>query len=301
MRYAITGAAGHISKPLVQILLAGGHDVTAIGRSKEHLEELVKSGAHPAIGDVENLEFVKKAFAGVDAVYTMCPPPDPATRDMAGYSERIGKNYRESIISNNIQFVVNLSSVGAHLEKGAGHISGMNRVEQILNGLSGVNIKHLRPVFFYTNLFAQFELIKNVGAMGGNFSLEKFAMVDPADVAAVAAKHLHELDFSGHSVCYIASEEISTDEIATVIGDAIGRPGMRWIKFTDEQALEGFIQAGFPKETASQFVQGFKAMHEGKIFEDYWKHPPQLQKTKLKDFAKVFAAVWHEHSPSLIS
>jgi uncharacterized protein YbjT (DUF2867 family) len=298
MRYAITGAGGNISKVLVQKLLDFGHEVIVIGRSKEHLEELVKSGADPAIGTIEDVEFVRKAFEGADAVYTMCPPVIDTT-DMAGYSERIGKNYKESIELNNIQYVVNLSSVGAHLERGAGHITGMNRMEQVLNGSTGVNIKHLRPVFFYTNLFAQLGLIRNIGVMGANFTLEKFAMVDPADVAVVAAEHLNELNFTGHSFRYIAGEEISTDEIAAVIGDAIGKPGLKWAKFTDEQAFEGFVHGGFPKETAIEFVQGFKAMHEGKIFEDYWKHSRQLEKTKLKDFAKTFAAIWHEHSLSL--
>jgi len=300
MRYVITGAGGHISRPLVQILLGRGHDVTVIGRSRKHLEELIKSGAHPEIGSVEDGEFIKKAFEGADAVYTMCPP-NINTTDMAEYCERIASNYKESIGLNNVPYVVNLSSVGAHLERGAGHITGMNRVEQVLNSLTSVNIKHLRPVFFYTNLFAQLGLIRNIGVMGANFSLEKFAMVDPTDIAAVAAQHLNELDFTGHSVRYIAGEEIRTDEIAAVIGDAIERPGLKWVKFTDEQALEGFIQGGFPKETANEFVQGFKAMHEGTIFEDYWKHPPQLEKTKLKDFAKTFAAAWHEHSLSLTS
>ena len=300
MRYVITGAGGHISRPLVQIILGRGHDVTVIGRSRKHLEELIKSGAHPAIGSVEDGEFIKKAFEGADAVYTMYPP-NMNTTDLAGYCERIASNYKASIELNNIPYVVNLSSVGAHLERGAGHITGMNRVEQVLNGLTSVNIKHLRPVFFYTNLFAQLGLIRNIGVMGGNFTPEKFAMVDPTDVAAVAAEHLSELDFTGHSVRYIAGEEISTDEIAAVIGEAIGKPGLKWTKFTDEQALEGFIQAGFPKETAIEFVQGFKAMHDGKIFEDYWKHPPQLETTKLNDFAKTFAAAWHEPSLSLTS
>jgi uncharacterized protein YbjT (DUF2867 family) len=300
MRYAITGAAGNISKVLVQKLLDYGHDVTVIGRSREHLEELVKCGAHSAIGSVEDVEFVKKAFEGADAVFTMCPP-NISTTDMAGYSESIGKNYKESIELNRIPHVVNLSSVGAHLERGAGHITGMNRIEQVLNGLTVVNIKHLRPAFFYTNLFAQFGLIRNIGMMGANFSLKRFAIVDPSDVASVAAQHLHQLDFSGHSIRYIASDEASTDEIAAVIGDAIGKPGLRWAKFTDDQALEGFIRGGFPKETANEFVKGFKAMHEGKILEDYWEHPPELEKTKLRDFAKTFAAVWNEYSLSLVS
>jgi uncharacterized protein YbjT (DUF2867 family) len=300
MKYAITGAAGHISKPLVQELLDHGHEVTVVGRNKKHLEELVRSGAHLAIGSVEDVEFVKKSFMGVDAVYTMCPP-NINTNDLAGYCKMIGKNYKESIEINNIRYVVNLSSVGAHLEKGAGHIAGMNRVEQVLNDLSDVNIIHLRPVFFYTNLFAQLGLIKNMGTMGGNFSLKKFALVDPTEVAAIAAQHLQKLDFSGHSIQYVVSDETSTDRIATILGDAIGKPGLKWAKFTDEQTFEGFIHAGIPKETANEFVQGFRAMHEGKIFEDYWKHPHQMQKTKLRDFAKTFAAVWQEHTQSLVS
>jgi uncharacterized protein YbjT (DUF2867 family) len=300
MKYAITGAAGHISKPLVQKLLDHGHEVTVIGRTKENMEDLVRSGARPAIGSLEDVDFVKKAFMGADAVYTMCPP-NVHTTDLAGYCESIGKNFKESIEINNIPYVVNLSSVGAHLENGAGHITGLNRVEQLLNDLSRINILHLRPVFFYTNLFAQLGLIKDIGIMGGNFSLKKFALVDPAEVAAIAARHLQALDFSGHSVQYIASDEISTDKIAEVLGGAIGKPGLKWAKFTDDQTFEGFTRAGFPKETANEFVQGFRAMHEGKIFEDYWKHPPQLEKTKLKDFAKTFAAVWHEQSRSLVS
>jgi uncharacterized protein YbjT (DUF2867 family) len=299
MRYAITGAAGHISKPMVQILLDQGHEVIVIGRNQEHLEELVKSGARSAIGSVEDIDFVKKAFARVDAVYTMCPP-NMNTSDLAGYCERIGKNYKESIQFNNIHYVVNLSSVGAHLEE-AGHITGTNRVEQVLNDLPNVNIKHLRPVFFYTNLFAQIELIRNMGVMGANFSLEKFPVVDPGDVAVTAANYLAELDFSGHSVRYIAGDETSTDNIAAMLGDAIGIPGLKWAKFTDEQAFEGFLRGGFPKEAANEFVKGFRAMHEGRIFEDYWKHAPQLEKTKLTDFAKTFAAVWHQHALSPIS
>jgi putative NADH-flavin reductase len=45
MKYAITVAAGHISKPLTEQLLKAGHQVTTIGRNEEHLKELVKADA----------------------------------------------------------------------------------------------------------------------------------------------------------------------------------------------------------------------------------------------------------------
>ena len=58
MKYVITGAAGHISKPLVEKLLKAGHDVTVIGRNAENLRSLTDMGAKSAIGSVEDVEFL---------------------------------------------------------------------------------------------------------------------------------------------------------------------------------------------------------------------------------------------------
>src|SRR6266496_5354784 len=119
MKYAITGAAGHISEPLVLQLLANGHQVRSIGRNEKHLEELSASGAETAIGSLEDAGFLKKAFAGADAVYTMCPTEIIAIK-LKDFYEQLGKNYAEAIAVNNIKHVVNLSSIGAHLSEGTG-------------------------------------------------------------------------------------------------------------------------------------------------------------------------------------
>jgi uncharacterized protein YbjT (DUF2867 family) len=52
MKFVVTGAAGHVSKPLTELLLKKGHDVTVVGRSPKNLEGLVKLGAKTAIGDI---------------------------------------------------------------------------------------------------------------------------------------------------------------------------------------------------------------------------------------------------------
>ena len=62
MKYVITGAAGNISKPLVEKLLKAGHAVTVIGRNAEKLKSLTDQGANPAIGSVEDVEFLKSCF-----------------------------------------------------------------------------------------------------------------------------------------------------------------------------------------------------------------------------------------------
>ena len=66
MNYVVTGAAGHVSKPLTELLLEQGHDVTVIGRNPRNLEGLVELGARTAIGDMADVPFLTKSFRGAD-------------------------------------------------------------------------------------------------------------------------------------------------------------------------------------------------------------------------------------------
>ena len=295
MKYVITGAAGNISKPLAEKLLKAGHDVTVISRSEENIKSLTDQGAKPAIGSVQDVEFLKKAFSGADAVYTMVPPRYDAP-DMKAHIASVGKNYADALKAANVKYVVNLSSVGAHLADGVGPVSGLYKVEQALNELTNTNIKHLRPVWFYTNLFANIEMIRHMNILGGNFGGDNFKMlmVFPNDVAEIAFEELSNLNFTGHSVRYIGSDERSTSDIAKIIGTSIGKPELPWVVFSDEQSYQGMMQAGLPENVAKNYTEMGHAMHDGSMFEDYWKHHPEkLGKTKLEDFAKTFAAIYN--------
>jgi len=295
MKYIITGGAGHIAKPLTFQLLAAGHDVTVIGRSLANLAAVVEAGAEAAIGSVEDVDFLTKTFTGADAVYTMVPPNFGAT-DWKGYIEQIGKNYAAAIKTAGVKYVVNLSSIGAHLYDGVGPVSGLHRAELALNTLTDVHIKHLRPAYFYENLFANIGLIKQAGIIGGNYSTPPngFVIVEPADIADVAAEELLGLGFVGHTVRYIASDEVTAEAIAKALGEAIGKPGLPWVEFTDEQSLQGMLGAGLPNEIATNYVEMGAALRTGIMTEDYWKHhPTTLGKVKLADFAKVFAAAFN--------
>jgi uncharacterized protein YbjT (DUF2867 family) len=164
-----------------------------------------------------------------------------------------------------------------------------------LNKLEGVNILHLRPSYFYHNLLSNVGLVKQAGIMGGNFAIDnnKFPIVDPQDISAAAFEELTSLKFTGHSVRYVVSDEVSTDAIAKAIGSAIGKPDLAWVKFPDDQALQGMLQAGLSKEVAENYVEMGVALHSGKMAEDYWKNRTgKLGKVKLNDFAKVFAAIY---------
>ena len=295
MKYIIGGSLGHISKPLSLALINAGHDVTIITSKKENAEAIETLGAKAAVGSVEDVDFLTKTFTGADAVYTMVPPNMSPT-DWKPWISGIGKNYAEAIKNAGVKYVVNLSSIGAHLPDGVGPVSGLHRVEEALNAIPGVNVKHLRPAYFYTNLFSNLDLIKNAGIMGSNFAIkdDRFPIADPADIASVAAEELLHLDFKGRSVRYIASDEVSTDKIASEIGKTIGKPDLQWVAFTNEQAHNGMRQAGLAEEVAKNYVEMGDSINSQVMSEDYWKnHPQTLGKTKLPDFAKVFAGAYN--------
>lgn len=296
MKYVITGGAGHISKPLAEKLLKAGHEVTIVGRNAANLKPITDLGAKAAIGSVEDVAFLTTAFAGADAVYTMVPPNMGAS-NWKQYIGQIGKNYTEAIKANKIKYVVNLSSIGAHLPDGVGPVSGLYLVEQSLNTLTDVNIKHLRPSYFFANLLANTGMVKHMNIIGNNFGGENFKMilVHTNDIADVAAEELLDLNFTNHSIRYIASDEVSTDKIAKVLGEAIGKPELPWVVFTNEQSLGGMIQAGLPEEIAKNYTEMGNALQTGIMSEDYWKNKPVLGKVKLEDFAKEFAAVYNSN------
>jgi uncharacterized protein YbjT (DUF2867 family) len=294
MKYVITGGAGNISAPVVGKLLEAGHEVTVIGRHPENLKGLVAKGARPAIGLVEDVDFLKSVFAGADAAYTMIPPKF----DVSDWKESIasvGRNYAEALRGSGIRHVVNLSSIGAHTPDGCGPVSGLYRAEQALNGLTDINILHLRPCYFYYNLLAALPLVKHMNIIGNNFGGpgKKLAMSNPADIAEVVAAELLAHAFTGHSALYTASDERTTDEIAQVLGKAVGKPGLPWVVFSDEQALSGMLQAGLPEEISRNYTEMGHALQTGHMTEDFFQHrPAEFGKTKLEDFAKLFAEAY---------
>ncbi|HRX12292.1 MAG TPA: NAD(P)H-binding protein, partial [Draconibacterium sp.] len=168
MKYVLTGSLGNISKPVAEKLVSAGHKVTVISRDEDKIAQIEAIGATAAIGSVEDEEFLTRTFTGSDAVYTMVPPHFGAT-NWKEYIAGIGENYATAIKNSGVKNVVNLSSIGAHMPEGCGPVSGLYFVEKALNGLDGVNVRHLRPGFFYPNFMNQIGMIKNMGIAGGNY------------------------------------------------------------------------------------------------------------------------------------
>ncbi|QMU29538.1 NmrA family NAD(P)-binding protein [Adhaeribacter radiodurans] len=295
MKYVVTGSLGHISKPLAEKLIQAGHQVTIISSSADRAAEIEKLGATAAIGSIEDTAFLKQTFTGADAVYTMIPPTITAP-DWKQYIANVGKIYAEAIQASGVKHVVNLSSIGAHMSEGCGPVSGLHFAEQALNNLQNVNVLHLRPGYFYYNFLANAGMVKHMGIIGGNYGPNtKMVLADTNDIAEVAAEALLNLNFAGKNIRYIVSDERTTKEIAAVFGEAIGKPDLQWIDFSDQDTLGAMVQNGLPEEIAKNYTEMGVALRNGEMAADYYQQKPvPLSKTKLEDFAPTFAQAYEQ-------
>lgn len=290
-KYVITGSIGHISRPVVEGLVKAGKSVDVITSSNERVKEIEKLGAKAKVGSVQDASFIRNAFKNADVVYTMIPPIWQ-TSNLRASQDEISRNYANAIREHEIKYVVNLSSVGAHAGNGVGPVDGLAFLEGLLNDIPGLNVRHLRPSFFYYNFMSQIGLIKNAGIMGGNYATgEKLFLVHPDDIAKAALEELLNLNFKGTSVRYIIGDQRSGNEIASALGKAIGKD-LKWVEFTDEQQKQGMLQAGMPETHAESYTIMGKALREGLMQGDAAKNKPAFAAIKLEDFAKEFAAAY---------
>ena len=122
----------------------------------------------------------------------------------------------------------------------------------------------------------------------------KFPMVAPADIAEVIAEEIQNLS-SENKVRYVSSDERNGNEIATILGTAIGKPDLKWIVISNEEVQKNMENFGVPSQLAKGFVDMFDSMYKGELAKDFYLHQPTiLGKTKLEDFAKDFAIAYNQ-------
>ncbi len=296
MKIIVTGSLGNISLPLSKELIQKGHNVTLVSSKPEKQKEIEALGATPAIGTIEDVDFLANTFTGADAVYTMIPPPSHLGADSDPVADwlKIANNYAQAIQKSGVKRVVHLSSIGAHMDKDSGIIVGHRRAELLLSKLPNVAITFMRPVAFYYNLLNFIPVIKNAGMIVSNYGAEDMvAWVSPIDIAAAVAQEI-VTPHTGTKVIYVASEELTCNQVAGILGEAIGKPDLKWICIPDEQMLTNLVSFGVPKQFAAGLVEMQSGMHKGIFFEDYNQHRPTLGKVKLKEYAKEFAAVYNK-------
>lgn len=298
MKIVLTGSLGRINRPLAEELIQSGHEVTIISSNPQRENDIEALGAKASIGQLEDTDFLAATFTGADAVYCMTPPPNLFDQniDPVAFYLRFGPGYLNAIRQSRVRRVVHLSSVGAHTDKDNGMLRYAYEIEQFLKQLPPeVAIISMRPVGFYYNLLGFIPAIKGQGMITSNYGGDdQKPWVSPIDIAAAVAQELTTGQPGERKMRYIASDELSCNEVARILGTAIGKPDLKWQVIPDEQMLDSLKRAGMNPNTARGFIEMNAGMHSGELYEDYYRDRPSLGKVKMVDFAAEFAKVYYQ-------
>lgn len=295
MKITITGSLGNISGRLAEQLVKKGHEVTVISHSQDKKTAIEAIGAKATIGSLNDYDFLIEAFQGADAVYLMTPP-NYQTDDLKEAMTAIVDNYAKVIEKTKVKYIVNLSGIGAQSPQGHGPSSAFYYTEAILNELPDVNVLHLRPGMFYSNYYGSAAMIKHMGFIGNNFESDKvIVMTHPHDIADAAVEAFDTLAFSGKQIRYVASDELTGAQIVQTLGEAIGKPDLHWVVFSDEELIQGIMRNGFSRHMASNFAEMGTAIKGEKIWEQYRENKADAYgKIKFADFAKTELAPFYK-------
>jgi uncharacterized protein YbjT (DUF2867 family) len=288
MEIVLTGSLGHISKPLAIELLRSNQTVTIVSSDKNKKATIEEMGAKAAIGSVTDVSFMTDIFRGADVVYCMTPPDFSAPDQLAWY-EKVAQSFADAIKASGVKRALYLSSYGAEIPSGTGFITGSYRAERILDALPNVWVTHIRPTSFYYNLFNMIGMIKAVGFIGNVYGgADKLAMVAPEDIAlAISAEILRKDGYV--KMRYVTSDDRTCNEIAQVLGKAIGKPDLKWNVLPPANVMKSLIANGIPANAAHNLVELGMAIHSGALRQDYQNNKPAFGNIRLEEFALAFA------------
>lgn len=283
--YTVFGVTGNIGKPLAKLLLEKKYIVRAVGRDPKKLSELKKMGAEIYSAGWNHVKEMTEIMEGSTGIMTIFPPSYTAD-NYDKVQEELGAMYVEAIQKSKVKYVVNISSIGADLEKNAGVLNTLHRNEERLNKIPNVNLVQLRPPFFMQNLYWVMHEIEANGTFTWPLKADvPYSYVSTDDIGGKVFDLLEKLKFKNKSnIELFAPQQWTHNQVAEVIGKALGRE-VRYVKCSYEEALNGMVGSGFMKESAARGVIGlYRAYNENLI--KYHQKPTKewTCETTLKDF-----------------
>ncbi|MFJ2199780.1 NAD(P)H-binding protein [Streptomyces violaceusniger] len=221
----VTGATGNVGRPLVEALAAVGEQVTAVSRRPGGTE--LPEGVRHHQADLADPGSLRPALDGADALFLLF-----AGELLTG--ERPVRELLETAGSAGVRRVVVLSSQAAETRPQAISHAPLRALEEAVRA-SGLDWTVLRPGGFGSNAFAWAESVRTRRTVAAPFGDVGLPVVDPADIAEVAAATLRGRGHAGRTYELTGPAPVSPRQQAQTIGDALGEP-VRFTGLSREQA-----------------------------------------------------------------
>jgi uncharacterized protein YbjT (DUF2867 family) len=226
----VTGATGNVGEPLVRALAAAGEKVTAVSRRPP---AEVPAGVRHERADLTDPAGLRPVLDGADALFLL------VTGEMAVGAvdprELVG-----AMTASGMRRIVLLSSQGVRTRPdGPGHAE-MAAFEDAVHG-SGVPVTALRPGGFASNAFAWAEGVRTQRTVAAPFGDVRLPVVDPADIAEVAAATLTGDGHAGRTYELTGPAPVSPREQAAAIAGAVGAP-VRFVELSRDEARARMLE-----------------------------------------------------------
>jgi uncharacterized protein YbjT (DUF2867 family) len=245
----ITGATGTVGRPLVEALVARGLQVRAVTRDPSRVR--FPAGVEVAAGDPSRPETIAAHFGGVRAAFLNSRAIGDACAEFADLARERGVARLVALAAYNVEQDLSLQP--------SRYFGDRNRECEAAVEDSGLEWVSLRPQVYSSMaepLWAgQLQAGDTVDWPYADFAE---AVVDPRDVAEVAAHALATDDLLGRKPVLTSHEALTHAEMVQVIADVTGRP-LRYRESSLEAFAAGIAAMGLPPEMAASFIARFAA------------------------------------------
>jgi uncharacterized protein YbjT (DUF2867 family) len=250
----VIGATGTVGSHVVRELLGRGLSVRAFVRDRARaaavLDAAVLDAAviddrvELAYGDLVDPASIRTALDGVERAF-LCTPNHPRQAERETY-------VIDAAAGAGIGRLVKIGADGTQVGSPVAFWDAHGRIETHLRE-SGLPAVVLHPSSYTSNLLAAADTIKHTGRLFAPAGDAEVTLVDPRDVAAVAAVVLTEDGHEGRTYTLTGPDAVTYHQAAQQLSAVIGRP-VEYVDVPDPAAREGMIRAGLPDWMADQLV-----------------------------------------------
>ena len=241
----ITGATGHIGSELIAALLPAqaGH-IRVLTRNPD---AVFPDGTQKVVADLGDSDLAP-VLDGVHAVFLLTDGLNIAAHD---------HRLVAAALQAGVERIVKLSvrSVG---HDATDPITTWHRAGEEAIRDSGIGWTFLRPTALMSNALNWAPMIATDQVVHAPFAVGRAAVVDPADIAAVAAASLTQ-DGHNHRVYELTGPEplSPTDQVA-ILSQVLGRD-LRYAETDPADMLAQMVSYGMPEELAHAIIEMFRS------------------------------------------
>ena len=241
----ITGATGHIGSELIAALLPAqaGH-IRVLTRNPD---AVFPDGTQKVVADLGDSDLAP-VLDGVHAVFLLTDGLNIAAHD---------HRLIDAALQAGVERIVKLSvrSVG---HDATDPITTWHRAGEEAIRDSGIGWTFLRPTALMSNALNWAPMIATDQVVHAPFAAGRAAVVDPADIAAVAAASLTD-DGHNHRVYALTGPEplSPTDQVA-ILSQVLGRD-LHYAETDPADTLAQMVSYGMPEELAHAIIEMFRS------------------------------------------